>query len=345
MRRSAAPEGASVRRTTRTTRVNEKMANPLASGGARRVARFLIMAALAPAGLPWAQEGPPPALVVAAPVTLEPVTQRVELLGTVRPILDSLVASEVEGRVASREVERGERARQGQVLVRLDDSRLAKDLERALAERDDLEAQLELATLQERRARELHDEAILSQGDLDEAVARRQSLEGRTQAVVARIASIRDDLARTAIVSPFSGVVTELHTEVGQWVGRGDAVARLANLETLEIRLEVPERYYAQLSVGAPAPAVVDAIPGLSLEGKIFAVGRQGPHEMVWVVEGGVVRAVPVRTGRPAGSRVEVTGDLQAGQTVVVRGNERLTPGQAVRVEGGEPPVAATAQD
>jgi RND family efflux transporter MFP subunit len=358
----------------------------------RRVAVVVAALAWAPAA---AQEGPPPALVVTAPVVSESITETVELSGTVRPIRDSVVASEVSGRVASRAVENGDRVSKGQVLIRLDATRLLKDLDRVRAELDDAEAQLELALIQERRALDLYEQEILSQGEKDEAVARRQSLEGRASATEARIASIEDDIARTEIRAPFAGVVTAVHTEVGEWIETGGPVIRLADLSTVEIRLEVPENYYVRLTVGTAAPTVVDALPGLPLDGTIFAlvpnadrdartfpvvvraanpdgrvgagmlvrvtltlaggedallipkdaVLRQAQHEIVFVVENDTVRAVTVRTGRAMGNRVEVEGELAEGDSVVVRGNERLSPGQRVAAGSADGAHASSAEE
>ncbi|UCF68971.1 MAG: efflux RND transporter periplasmic adaptor subunit [Acidobacteriota bacterium] len=329
-----------------------------------------------------AQQEPPPALVVTHPVERETITEDLELLGTVQPVLDSLVASEVDGRVAARAVENGDRVSRGEVLVRLDAERLEKDLERLLAEQDEAQAELELALIQQRRAEDLYRQQVLSKGELDEALARRQSLEGRVEAAAARIASIEHDIERTSIRAPFTGVVTEVHTELGEWIDRGDPVVRMSNLDTVDIRLEVPERYYPQLARGDAAPATVDAIPGLTLEGHIFAIVpqadpgartfpvlvrasnpkrrvgagmlarvrlalgtadmalvvpkdaivRQAQHELVFIVESDTVKAVTIRTGRAVDSRVEVTGELDAGDLVVVRGNERLAPGQKVQI-------------
>jgi len=358
----------------------------------RGIALFVAVLACAPIS---SQEGPPPALVVTAPVVAESITETVELPGTVRPIRDSVVASEVAGRVASRAVENGDRVSKGQVLIHLDATRLSKDLERVRAELDDAEAQLELALIQERRALDLFEQEILSQGEMDEAVARRQSLVGRASATEVRIASIEDDIARTEIRAPFAGIVTAVHTEVGEWIGRGGRVIRLADLSTVEIRVEVPETYYVRLTAGSAAPAVVDALPGLSLDGTIFAlvpdadrdartfpvlvraanpggrvaagmlarvtltltggeeallipkdaVVRQAQHEMVFVVESDTVRAVTVRTGRAMGNRVEVLGELGEGDLVVVRGNERLSPGQRVTVGSAGGTHASSAEE
>jgi RND family efflux transporter MFP subunit len=353
--------------------------------------RPIVLVALFSVAVAGAQEEPPPALVVTSSVTAESLAESIELPGTVRPVRDSLVASEVDGRVASREVDGGERVRRGEVLARLDTTRLENDRDIARADKAEAEAQLALARRQEARAVELHRDSVLSDRDLDEAVSRREALEARIASLAARIANIEGDISRATIRAPFGGLVTEVHCEMGEWVAQGDPVVRLSSLETLEIVVEVPERYFPALSTGQATPATVDALPEVRLDGRIHAlvpradaearafpvivrapnprgrvgagmlarvrldlgsgrtallvpkdaIVRQAQQEMVFLVEGDQVRAVTVRTGRAVGSRVEVTGDLQAGQSVVVKGNERLMPGQKVRVE--EARASATA--
>ena len=60
---------------------------------------------------------------------------------------DSVVASEVEGRVAERAVENGKRVDRSDILVRLDSSRLRQDLAVAEAQLAEVEAQLELSVI------------------------------------------------------------------------------------------------------------------------------------------------------------------------------------------------------
>jgi RND family efflux transporter MFP subunit len=339
-----------------------------------------------------AQDGPPPALVVTASITSETLTQEIEFLGTVRPVLDSLVASEIEGRIAERLVENGDRVKKGQHLVRVNSTRLETELTRAEADRAETEARLALARRQEKRAHELHESEVLASGLYDERVTTRKALEGRLASIEARIETLRYDLNLAVIKAPFSGVVTELHCEVGEWMARGAPVVRLADLRTVEIRLDVPERYYAHLAPGSPAQASLDALPDLDLDAKIFslvpqadeeartfpvlvrasnperrvsggmlarvrlavstgreallvpkdAIVRQAQQSVVYLVNGNsTVRAVSVRTRHADGTRVEVTGELKAGDTVVVKGNERLAPGQKVRSEGGDTMAAS----
>lgn len=72
-----------------------------------------------------------------------------------------------------------------------------------------------------------------------------------------------------------------------------------------------------------------------------------GPAPMIYVVDHGKgeqkqgkARAVPVRVGVSEGRLIQVMGDLQPGQQVVIRGNERLRPGQDVVVSKILPPDA-----
>lgn len=68
-----------------------------------------------------------------------------------------------------------------------------------------------------------------------------------------------------------------------------------------------------------------------------------GRSTMVYVVVSdektgaSIARPVPVETGVAQGELIQVFGDLQSGQQVVIRGNERLRPGQAISIIPGEP--------
>jgi len=64
-------------------------------------------------------------------------------------------------------------------------------------------------------------------------------------------------------------------------------------------------------------------------------VNRAGEQTSVYVVDGGVAKVRPVTLGEALGNRFEVLSGLVPGEQVVVRGNERLRPGDAVRVGNG----------
>ncbi len=371
-----------------------KMSTALSAG--LSLPMFAMLFLLAPPVL--AQEGMPPAAVVTDKVTVGTISEEITLAGTTRPIRDSLIASEVDGRVLERKIENGDFVEKGGILFILDQDRLERTLALARDELEEVKARIERAVRQEKRALELHNQAVLSPSLTDEAVAERRAQESRREQVKVQIEAIKDDLKRSMIRAPFAGVVTELHTEVGQWLRQGEPIARLADFSTIEIVVDLPERYYAQFYQGADAPATLDSLPGLSLQGRVFAVvpqvesaartfpvlvratnpdravaagmlaqvslslGRsvqvlQVPRdalvigqmgEVVYKVEGDAAILVPVQSGRASGTLVEVSGEgLQEGDRVVVRGNERLMPGQKI-VEVGDgdaPSGVASATD
>ena len=115
-----------------------------------------IFTALALLALPsaLAQEGMPPATVVTAPVTTGMVSEGITLAGTTRPIRDSLIAAEVDGRVLERQVELGDHVEKDGVLFVLDRVRLERALAQARAELEEVRARLERAIRQETRALE-----------------------------------------------------------------------------------------------------------------------------------------------------------------------------------------------
>lgn len=69
------------------------------------------------------------------------------------------------------------------------------------------------------------------------------------------------------------------------------------------------------------------------------AVIRNGDMSTVYKVVDGIAQMTPVQLGAAVGDRMQVLGGLEAGDTVVVRGNERLHPGQKVMPRGSQPPV------
>ena len=62
------------------------------------------------------------------------------------------------------------------------------------------------------------------------------------------------------------------------------------------------------------------------------ALVLSGTSTYVCLVNDQSVRFVPVNLGHAHGAFIEVTGNLKAGSKVVVRGNERLRPGQSVEI-------------
>ncbi len=247
--------------------------------------------------------------------------------------------------------------------------------------REDAETQFNVAQKRLTRARKRHQ--LVVQGPRPERIA---SAEAQYQAAQAEVDRIQYDLSRSTVAAPFTGFVVMKHTEIGQWLDRGDPIVTLIELSTARITVPLPERYAAQLKIGNNGLVQLDAFPGRSWQGTVAAVipqatesrtypvvvdvtnpkaeiksgafarvtltvgeqqnvllvpkdavVTQGPRQIVYAIRDGKATPVPIqRTTFHAGS-VVVIGALKPGEPVVIRGNERLRPGQAVQVAQAKP--------
>jgi RND family efflux transporter MFP subunit len=91
----------------------------------------------------------------------------------------------------------------------------------------------------------------------------------------ATVNQLKDQLKKHTVVAQFSGYVTAEHTEVGQWLKTGDAVAEVAALDEVEIVAQVVEQYVPHVRVGMEVSVEIPAIGREPLAGVVSAVVPQ----------------------------------------------------------------------
>ena len=249
-----------------------RVADRFAHGGPRR--RLTVLLVLC-AGSLAAQEGPPempPMPVQFTEAITAEVRGVVELSGTIRSRRASVVASEVEGVVVELTARQGERVRRGAPLVKLRSETARLRLRAAEGELKEAEARLRLAESARDRARQLSAERVISDEQLDARLAEYEAGVGRVERLQAEVARLSDQLARTVVRAPFSGVVTRERVAPGEWIGSGGAVADLVDTEDLELELEVPEGMVGGVAVGEAVAVVFEALDGLEVAGRVRAV-------------------------------------------------------------------------
>lgn len=225
---------------------------------------------LAPAALAQPDEGPVPVKYTEA--RQGEVRSTVELTGTVEARRTSVVASEVEGKVVSLEARQGDRVEQGAVLARLRRENLRLRLEAVAASHEESKARLSLAETNLRRTRELHEEEVVSRQLLDDAISEHEAAKARVEQLQAEVARLRDDLGRSVIRAPFTGVVVAEHTEEGEWISAGGPVVELVDTRELEVTVEIPERHFGGLAEGRAVKVRLQALGDVVVEGEIRAV-------------------------------------------------------------------------
>ena len=325
-----------------------------------------------------AQEVP----VQVVPVEKKMVSDQISLIGTTEPIAQSTVAAEVSGIVKFFPVREGRFVKKGDLLVRLKSTDLKLRLKRAKAGREKIRLNLQLAKKELARVGRLKDLNSISEKKYDEAFYRHRSLQQEVMELEAEIERLNYEIKQKKVVAPFSGFISEEHTQVGEWINPGGPVVTLVDLGRVRVTVDVPERYVIMLSLKREAKVIIRSIssrfligkidallpmgnpdartfpvrinlpnPDLQIKGGMEAIVRfnlnrsrgalllpkdavvtAGNSKLVFSVKDGKAFPVTVKIlGYYEGS-VAIEGNLKAGDLVVIRGNERLQPGQQVKV-------------
>ncbi len=233
------------------------------------------------------------------------VRPTLELTGTVDSRRTSVVASEVAGKVVSREVREGDRVGRGAPLVRLRRENLRLALESAQAGLEEAVARLEQAETNLARAQQLFEDEVVSRQTLDDALSEQEAWRARVGRLRAEMRQLEDDLERSVIRSPFAGVVVEERTAEGEWLSPGSPVAVVMDTQELEVTVEVPERRVAGVKPGTPVEVTLEAMGGRSVSGSVRAVvPRADPRSRTFPVK--------VRLPNPG-------GDIGVGMLATVR--------------------------
>jgi membrane fusion protein (multidrug efflux system) len=191
---------------------------------------------------------------------------------TILPPATPKIATRQEGFVKRYFTEVGDILHEGDLIAELEDTdhRLALVELRAALQR-------ERATLSEekqawKRAQELFEQNIISEGDL---VSRRAAIE-RARADVAeaqaRVERAETDLAELQIVAPIPGVVTEQLSFAGEYLDRGDFLATMKRIDLVFAVCTVNERHIVNIQEGAAAIVEVTGFPGRTFEGLIWKI-------------------------------------------------------------------------
>ena len=199
--------------------------------------------------------------VVVSRVVQMDVRQPVRMVGTVFPLRESIVAGEVEGLVVEFPVKRGDYVKRGQVLAKLRTTSLEIRLKGAKADEH-------LARIKYQRAKELYEGKTISHQELDE-------FETKLVAQEAGVEGVEDEIGKCTIEAPFDGRITEESTEIGQWLKKGDSVISMLQLDSVKVRVPVPEKYIQGLNVGDESEVSFPALGGIARTGHIIHIVPQ----------------------------------------------------------------------
>ncbi|HEY8370933.1 MAG TPA: efflux RND transporter periplasmic adaptor subunit [Thermodesulfobacteriota bacterium] len=260
----------------------------------RWAVRGAVVAALAIAVLAWLTWDRGEAVrYETAPVRRGNLTVTVTATGTLQPTNQVEVGIEVSGTIRSVEVDYNDRVEVGQVLARLDTTKLEAQVQQseaalAAAQARVLQAQASVEEAKARlsrlaRVRELSGGRVPSQDEMDSAranLARARADEASAKAAVAQARATLDadrtNLEKAVIRSPINGVVLTRAVEPGQTVAatfQAPVLFVLAeDLAKMELHVDVDEADVGQVRAGQEATFTVDAYPDRTFPARITRV-------------------------------------------------------------------------
>lgn len=291
----------------------------------------------------------------------------IQVSGSIEPNEQIQIHTEVSGRVRGIYFQEGSNVRQGQVLLKIDDSELQAQLAQALTKE-------KLAQETANRAALLLKKEAISREENDVAAADLRTLQSQTQL-------IRAQIAKTQIIAPFSGKVGLRSVSLGGYITPSSSIANLVNTNPVKITFAIPEKYTGQVKVNTKftftvagtdkkySAAVYALEPSIeattrTMQLKARAANPNGelvpglfakidlplsilhnailiPTEAiipvlkgkkVLITDGGKVKEVMVETGTRTDRNVLITSGLKKGDTVLTTGTISLKPDAPVKV-------------
>ena len=202
------------------------------------------------------QATPSPVEVVLPLIRVQTLSPRalqlfVDAQGTVAPRTESELKPQVSGEViwVSPALVPGGFFDVGEALLKLDPVDYEADLESARAVLARTESEAKRARKEKNRQRRLADRSVASQARIDDAENAARISEASTREARARLGRAERDLERTEIKAPYAGRVRSERVDLGQFVSRGESLARIYAVDYAEVRLPIPDRELRYLDV------------------------------------------------------------------------------------------------
>jgi len=239
--------------------------------------------------------------------TLRSITERVSASGKIQPVLEVNISAEVSGQLIALPVVEGDRVNEGDLLAQINpDVYIAarnraqasvnttlSNLSSAKAMLATSEANLFVAQKAWDRTQKLFSNGVVSQADYDQSEAAIQNakatltsseegVKSANYSILSAKASLQetlDNLSRTTLRAPQSGIVTALVKEVGESVQgngfvAGEVVMKISNLSEMEVDIEVNESDIVRVAMGNKSEIEVDAYLSETFIGQVTEIGN-----------------------------------------------------------------------
>jgi len=208
------------------------------------------------------------------------LTATVTATGTLNPVVNVTVGSQVSGRISRLNVDYNSVVKSNQVIAEIDPATYQAAVEQANADLANARANLELQQVEYARSSELFTNKLISGSDFDTALATLHEAEAMVKIKQASLSNAMVNLNYCKIVSPVDGVVIQRAVELGQTVASSfntPTIFQIANdLTKMQIDANVAEADVGGVLEGQSVDFTVDAYPTRTFHGEVTQV-RNSP--------------------------------------------------------------------
>ena len=221
------------------------------------------------------------------------VVETVSATGKIQPEIEVKISSEVSGEIIALPVKEGQVVKKGDLLVKINPDLYTSGYNRTISNLSGTKAGLSQADASFKeaksnydRSKTLFDKGIISKSDWDKAIASfevakasKESAYYNVQSASETVSEAKDNLGRTTIYAPADGTISMLNVEMGERVlgtqqMTGTEILRVANLNNMEVEVDVNENDIVKINVGDSAKVEVDAYLKKEFKGIVTSISN-----------------------------------------------------------------------
>ena len=207
-------------------------------------------------------------------VQVQPVETRslrpfIEAIGTLKAFEQVVVSSEIEGILRTTNVEEGSFVSKGALLAAVDDRDYASELRRVEFALKQAEATLVNARAEFGRKEALYREELVTKQQFDDVATRLAVADAEVERSKAALAIARERYAKTRILAPMAGWISEKKISQGEYVRNGTPLYTLVQIDPLKLLFTVSEKDIGKLRIGQDVQFKVDAYPDREFKGRV----------------------------------------------------------------------------
>ena len=204
------------------------------------------------------------------------IINTVTATGTVEPIDQVEVGTQVSGVIEEIFTDYNERVEKGQLIARIDESTLRARLLQARASLASAENELDYQQKNYDRTKKLYEKQMVSETEYDEVLYKYRNAKTSVESLKSEVEQAEVNLSYARIYSPISGVVLSKSVEVGQTVAASFNTPTLfliaKDLTRMQVEADVDEADIGQVAMGQQVTFTVDAFPDTEFKGEVTQI-------------------------------------------------------------------------